>query len=162
MYNECRHILPGGHKCKAPALRGKVFCYHHTLARRPATNRVPETGPVRLASAEDSAGLIIAVNQVLREFGEGHIDRHSAGTFFYGLQVAASVLRKGSPNLDRGDVVREFCEDPTEGIIALEKTACDPEDCPTCEKRYECEDTQWKEDYRALIAELRKKDQDDD
>ena len=27
MYNECRHILTSGHKCKAAALRGQAFCY---------------------------------------------------------------------------------------------------------------------------------------
>jgi hypothetical protein len=33
MFNECRHILVSGQRCKA-ALRGQSFCYWHTTARR--------------------------------------------------------------------------------------------------------------------------------
>lgn len=163
MYNECRHILPGGRKCKSPALKGKVFCYYHTASRRSATNKVPETGPVLLSSVEDASGIAIALNQVIREFGKGHIDRFSAGTFLYALQIASSLIRKSAPGQGTADTIRELCEDPIEGIIALEKIACDPEDCQTCEKRRDCKDTQYKEpkvDYRAIIAEFQRDNPD--
>jgi hypothetical protein len=29
MFVECRHIMPRGAKCKAPALRGRPYCYFH-------------------------------------------------------------------------------------------------------------------------------------
>lgn len=34
MYMECRHILPGGDKCCAAAVRTKAYCYFHLLNRR--------------------------------------------------------------------------------------------------------------------------------
>src|SRR3954470_8249260 len=96
MYKECRYIRPGGYKCKAAALKGKVFCYYHTLSRRPLNKGIEETGMLFLPSVEDAAGVTIAINQVLRQFGKGNLDRHDAGTYFHGLQIAASLVRKTS------------------------------------------------------------------
>lgn len=165
MYNECRHIRPGGHKCRAAALKGQSFCYYHTAARRPATRRVPETGPVQLCSVEDAAGVKLAVDQVLREYGKGHIDWRSASVFFRGLQIAASLARRTPLEEKPGDSIREFFDDPTEGALAPENTACDPEDCPQCEKRRDCKITQYQEpklDYRAIIAEFERDNPDPD
>jgi len=164
MYNECRHILPGGHKCRSAALRGKAFCFYHVASRRPVTNRVPETGPLNLSSIEDGAGVSLALDQVLQQLSKGHIDRSLANTFLRGIQIANSIARKNAAKQRPGDTVRELCEDPSDGTIAPEKTACDPEDCAECEKRYNCKDTEFKEsdeDFRSLIAEFRRETPED-
>jgi hypothetical protein len=146
MYNECRHILPSGYKCKAAALKGKAFCYHHTLSRRPTNRGIAETGMLLLPSVEDAGGVTMGINQVLRQFGKGHIDGTQAGIFFRGLQIAASLVRKTSPDQRPGDTVREVCEDPIKGPIGPETTGCDPEDCVNCSKRYDCRDNQSRSD----------------
>jgi hypothetical protein len=96
MYNECRHILPGGFKCKAAALKGKAFCYHHMLSRRPARSGHGEHGTLMLPSVEDAAGVALSITQILSEFAKRRIDREDAGTMFYGLQIAASLIGKTS------------------------------------------------------------------
>jgi hypothetical protein len=146
MYNECRHILPSGYKCKAAALKGKCFCFYHTSARRPANATLLEAGILLLPSVEDAAGITLAVSQVLRQFGKGRIDGQQAGTFFHGLQIAASLVPKISPGQRPGDTVRETFEDPIKGTIGPEKMGCDPEDCLKCSKRYDCKDNQSQDD----------------
>src|SRR6476659_4553200 len=86
MFNECRHILTSGHKCKAPALRGKAFCYFHTAARRYSRISTTSAAPLLLPSTEDAAGVQLAINQILRSYSSKRIDRRQAGTYFYGLQ----------------------------------------------------------------------------
>jgi len=132
MHNKCRHILPSGYKCDAAALKGKVFCYHHTTSRRPANKHIVETGMLLLPSVEDASGVTLAINQILRQFGKGHIDRLDTGTFSHGLQIAASLVPKMSRDQRPGDTVRELFEDPIRGTIGPEKKGCDQEDCVKC------------------------------
>ncbi len=110
MFNECRHILTSGHKCKAAALRGQAFCYFHTAARRYANQRTTSVDPLPLPSTEDTAGVQIAINQVLRGLASHRIDSRRAGVYFYGLQIAARLARKSDEK--PGECVRETCEDP--------------------------------------------------
>ena len=81
MFNECRHILTSGHKCKAPALRGKAFCYFHTATRRYSRTSTTSAEPLLLPSTEDAAGVQLAINEVLRSYASKRIDRRQAGTF---------------------------------------------------------------------------------
>jgi hypothetical protein len=113
-------------------LKGKVFCYHHTTSRRPANKHIVETGMLLLPSVEDASGVTLAINQILRQFGKGHIDRLDAGTFSHGLQIAASLVPKMSRDQRPGDTVRELFEDPIRGTIGPEKKGCDQEDCVKC------------------------------
>lgn len=94
MFKECRHILPTGYKCKSPALRGQFFCYYHTASRRYAAISRTSAEPLVLPSIEDTGGVQIAINEVLRDFGARRIDRRQAGVYFYGLQIAARLARK--------------------------------------------------------------------
>jgi len=49
MFNLCRHIMPSGAKCHAPALRGKPYCYYHTrLHRFTAAPPIEVDGNLRL------------------------------------------------------------------------------------------------------------------
>ena len=145
MFNECRHILTSGYKCKAAALRGMAFCYYHTAARRYANGPNSAFGSLRMPSIEDTAGVQIAINQVLRGLGTHTIDRRQAGVFFYGLQIAARLARKTEDK--PAEVVRETCADTDEEILAPEKVKCEPPaDCINCSRRTFCEDFELYED----------------
>ena len=145
MFNECRHILTSGHKCKAAALRGQAFCYFHTASRRYENIRTTSAEPLLLPSVEDTAGVQIAVNQVLRSLASHRIDRRQAGVYFYGLQIAARLARKSDEK--PSESVRETCEDPIDGTLAAEKTTCEPPaDCVNCRRRDFCENFDYYED----------------
>ena len=91
--------------------------------------------------------MTIAVNQVLRVYGQRLIDRHQAGTFFHGLQIAASLVPKASRDQRSGDTVRKTFEEPNiRGTIGPEVEGCDPEDCAKCQKRFNCPESHFKED----------------
>jgi hypothetical protein len=140
MYKECRHILPGGRKCRAAALRGPAFCYYHTASRRLSVS-ISSAGAVLLPPVEDAASVQVAVNQVLHSLGERRISHREAGVFFYGLRIASGLARRAEPDPNPADTVRDLCDDPKEGIIGLEKTICEPPgDCVECPRRKSCKD----------------------
>ena len=139
MFNECRHILTSGHKCKAPALRGQAYCYYHTAARRYANTSTTSAEPLLLPSTDDAAGVQIATNQVLRALASHRIDRRHAGVFFYGLQIAARLAGKSEEKPT--ETVRETCEDADGHTLAPEKSTCEPPaDCINCRRHTFCED----------------------
>ncbi|MGA9585191.1 MAG: hypothetical protein WBQ95_07675 [Terracidiphilus sp.] len=151
MFNECRYILSSGYKCKAAALRGQAFCYYHTTARRYANISTTSLDPVLFPSIEDTGGVQIALNQVLRGLGAHRIDARHAGVFFYGLQIASKLARKSDEK--PGETVREICEEPADGYstmggpLAPEKTTCEPPaDCVHCHRRDFCEKFDYYED----------------
>jgi hypothetical protein len=150
MFNECRHILTSGSKCKAAALRGQAFCYFHTIARRYANGPNTSFDSLKMPSIEDTAGVQVAINQVLRGLGTRSIDRRQAGIFFYGLQIAARLARKSEQKLT--ETVREVCEEPIDGTLAPEKTTCEPPaDCINCRRQGFCEQF---EDWEGDVEEL--------
>ena len=91
---ECRHILPSGRKCHAPALHGKVFCYYHLRQRSLIERNRYRSSSVAIPPIEDRSALQIAIGEVLHAFADRKIDRHAAGLYLYALQIA-------SHNLDR-------------------------------------------------------------
>ncbi|HMG87498.1 MAG TPA: hypothetical protein VK574_17320 [Terracidiphilus sp.] len=137
MFNECRHILTSGHKCKAAALRGKAFCYYHTAARRYTNISTTSVDPLLLPSTDDTAGVQIAINQVLRGLASRRIDPRHAGVYFYGLQIAARLAGKSDEKPT--ETVRETCEDADGHTLAPEKSTCEPPaDCVNCHRRSFC------------------------
>jgi hypothetical protein len=139
MFNECRHILTSGHKCKSPALRGQAFCYFHSAARRYTNTSTTSVDPLLLPSTEDTAGVQIAINQVLRALASSRIDRRHAGVYFYGLQIAARLAQKSDEK--PSESVRETCEDADGYVLAPERSSCEPPtDCVNCRRRSFCED----------------------
>lgn len=140
MFQECRHILPSGYKCKSPALRGQSFCYYHNAARRLARISRTSAEPLIFPSIEDSSGVQIALNEVLRDLGAHRIDQKKAGVFFYGLQIAARLARKSDEKPSQ--TVREVSEESENGtLVAPEKTTCEPPlDCLYCHRREFCPD----------------------
>ncbi len=139
MFNECRHILTNGHKCKAAALRGKAFCYYHTADRRYATTSTAAVDPLLIPPIEDTGGVQVAINQVFRALASRRLDRRQAGVYFYGLQIAARLARKSDEK--PSESVRETCEDPEGYTLAPPKFTCEPPaDCINCRRRTFCED----------------------
>jgi hypothetical protein len=154
MFNECRHILTSGHKCKAAALRGKAFCYYHTADRRYATTSTASIDPLLLPNIEDTAGVQIAINQVFRGLASRRLDRRQAGVYFYGLQIAARLSQKSDEKPT--ETVRETCEDADGYVVAPEKATCEPPaDCVKCRRRTFCEDFElWESDVEELEERL--------
>ena len=166
MFKECRFILSTGYKCKSPALRGQYFCYFHNAARRYASIKTTSFDPLLLPSVEDTGGVQIAIDQVLRALATKRIDQRQAGVFFYGLHLAARLARK-STDQKPTETVRELSEEPGSNYpgaepslfpsqIAPEKTTCEPPaDCVSCRRRDFCEDFDfWESDVEELEERL--------
>jgi len=106
MFVECRHILPRGTKCKAPALRGNLYCYFHDkLGHYEQDGRRYEREPLFLPSLEDTRGIQMAVAQTLAAFGSGRIDARQTGLYLYGLQLATQ-LAAAAPEVPPQEMVR--------------------------------------------------------
>jgi len=121
--------------------------------------RTSSADPLLFPSIEDAAGVQIALNQVIRQFGAHRLDRKHAGVFFYGLQIAARLARKSDQKPT--ETVREICEQPSDGygegcILAPEKSTCEPPgDCVNCRRRDFCQDFEfWETDVEELEERL--------
>ncbi len=53
---ECRHIMPNGRRCRAAALRGKPFCFHHAKLHF-RSSFTPKPGKRAQLSVDDLSGL---------------------------------------------------------------------------------------------------------
>ena len=130
MCNECRHIMPNGRKCLAPALRGKPYCYFHTRLHRfaAAPPRAPDE-PLKLPIMEDRSAIQLALAQILDALGSSQLDPRRAGLFLYALQIA-------SQNVDRNvDIV------PITAVHSITRTSAGDElgpKTPTCPYPFEC------------------------
>ena len=119
----CRHILAAGRQCAAVALSGKNFCFHHNhlhVERRSSGLRshiappsptqsydlgtipVPEPVsrlPIALEFPEDPASILTNIYRVTSLLLAGHIDRPTANSVTYGMQVCLSALH-GKPLIE--------------------------------------------------------------
>lgn len=92
---ECRHILPSGRKCHAPALRGKSYCYHHTkLHFRRWGSREPRM--LKTRALEDPRSLQTAVAEALTALRSPLTDPKRAAVILYGLNLAKNLSRSVS------------------------------------------------------------------
>lgn len=83
----CRHTKADGSSCKAPALRNQDYCHFHLYLYTP-------THPLMMPVIEDAHSLQIAVQVVLRALLQGALDHKTCSTVLYGLQIAASNLKR--------------------------------------------------------------------
>ena len=153
MYNECRHIMPSGKKCKSPALRDKLYCYHHANLHRlsnPASRAATE---LPVPEIEDARGIQIALTQVLGALNSPYMDTRRAGLLLYGLNLAATLSsRVDVPSPSQS--VREVCnEDSGDVLLAPLVVTCEPpEDCcscpnwENCEKPYRADEDEFEDD----------------
>jgi hypothetical protein len=123
---ECRHILPRGAKCKAPALCGKVYCYFHDCLDRFGQDGQRDTRePLCLPSLEDAHGIQIAVTQILAALGSGRLDNRKARLYLYGLQLASQLLARLPEPWPDEMVLTLTCDDDGR-YIAAEETSLTP------------------------------------
>jgi hypothetical protein len=90
----CSHRRAGGEYCGSPRMRGSKYCYGHDrlLAAR--------TQDMELPPLEDANSIVLSLTKGLNAMMKGQMDLKSAGMFFYGMQIVASVMgrvRFGEP-----------------------------------------------------------------
>ena len=150
MYQECRHIKTNGQRCHAPALRGKPYCWFHMNLKRMHSPKLAESQRFQLPPSEDTASVLLGINQVLRHLSSPYADTKRAGQMLYALQLAARVIASiedlrpreyvrvlYSPENDEVDFSAAL-DNGTE-MLAPDKTICEPpKDCRTCPKQNTC------------------------
>jgi hypothetical protein len=145
MCNECRHIMPNGSKCSAPALRGKPYCYFHTrlhaFAARPVST--PDE-PLKLPILEDRSAIQIALAQVLGALGSSQLDPRRAGLFLYALQIASQNVERRQDILPITAV--HSITSSGEELGPKTSTCPYPFDCATCDVQDGCPDYEPEED----------------
>ena len=90
----CSHRRAGGDYCGSPRMRGSKYCYGHDrlMAAR--------TQDMELPPLEDANAIVLSLTKALNAMMKGQMDLKSAGMFFYGMQIVASVMgrvRFGEP-----------------------------------------------------------------
>ena len=82
----CQYIRLNDQPCTQPALKDNIFCRFHELVDHPLpTQQIP--------FVEDATTLQVALMQVIRSLQLGQINRATAGTILYALQIAAQNLK---------------------------------------------------------------------
>jgi hypothetical protein len=145
MYFECRHIMHNGARCHSPALRDQHYCYYHTRFHSLANPSDPtpepeEAEPLKLPALETRTAIQVAVSLILDALASSRIDRHDAGIYLYGLQVA-------SQNVDRKVDILPFKAveavylTPEGEELAPKLRVCEEWDkCANCELKETCRD----------------------
>ena len=99
MYPECRHIMPNGKKCAAPALRGTPFCYFHTNLHRIARRKSNPEDSIEIPALEDRCAIQLTITQILRALVKAEIDPRRGSLLLYGLQIASQNVDRRSSAL---------------------------------------------------------------
>jgi hypothetical protein len=96
MTPKCRHIMPSGAQCRAYALRGEPFCFFHSRLHQAAKQPVSLIDSFEIPLLEDRCAVQLTITRVLRALVSKTIDRHSASTLLYGLQLALQSVDRSS------------------------------------------------------------------
>lgn len=93
----CHHILPDGHQCGSPALRGEDYCYFHHPDRQPRPRkqrtRYPNPNPEMLAEIDSPEAIHQPLSSVLHALAADTISLYQAQTMIYALQRASNLAR---------------------------------------------------------------------
>ena len=128
MFHECTHMLASGRKCKAPAANGGSLCRHHGPRKH-----LVETAPFVLPEIKDQRSLLDAVIAVLEAASRRRIKRSEAGTFLFGLHLAARLMdRQHAP--DVAHFHQNYCCEAESCIPLPGPLLCDPHYEPTLEE----------------------------
>ncbi len=92
MYLACRHIKPGGQRCKSPGLRGSAFCYFH--ARLHSTSKPGIMDDIVLPVPEDSAAIQESLGTIFAAILSSRIDSKRTAQLLWGLQIASNNLSR--------------------------------------------------------------------
>jgi hypothetical protein len=118
----CQHIKVNGTQCGCPALRDHNYCYfhmrwHYKGAEVNAYFRQQKIAV--LPTLEDANSIQVGLAEVMRQLVEQIIDHKTAALLLYGLQTAASNVRRTS-----------FEPEPTQVVIDRERVASRPLGAP--------------------------------
>lgn len=94
----CHHVKTNGVRCGSPALRDEIYCYFHRIWRHQPDchpHRPDPNGALfELPLLEDANGIQLAIQQVLQALVSNKIDVRRAYTLLFGLQTAASNIKR--------------------------------------------------------------------
>jgi hypothetical protein len=137
------------------------YCYYHTRLHRlanpsrptpatgPASPPVPlpnATEPFKLPVLEDRTAIQVALSQILDGLASSKIDRHTAGLFLYGLQIASQNVERKHDILPY-KAVESVTHTRDDDELAPELRVCESSDtCSTCDLRDTCKDFEPAED----------------
>jgi hypothetical protein len=84
----CTHRRISGQYCGSPRMKGSKFCYAHDrlMAAR--------TQDLELPPLEDANAIVLGLTKGLQAMIKGQMDLKSAGMYFYGMQIVASVMSR--------------------------------------------------------------------
>jgi len=82
----CTHRRAGGQYCGSPRMKGSKYCYAHErlMAAR--------TQDMELPPLEDANAVVLGLTKGLQAMMKGQMDLKSAGMYFYGMQIVASMM----------------------------------------------------------------------
>jgi hypothetical protein len=140
MYYICRHIMPSGCRCHAPALSGTHFCYFHTrLHCKPDDHTSKFEQALTIPVLESRTAIQLALSQVLNAFGSKKLDTRQAYTLLYGLRIASQNFGRANDILSSGSVQSVTSSEEGDDL-APEKHICQQnDDCNTCPHSETCE-----------------------
>ena len=140
MCPECRHIMPSGRKCHAPALRGKSYCYFHIRPHRVAAKPAPVPAqPLNIPIPEDSTAIRRGLAQIINAMGPARLDPDRARLCLYALQIAMQNIAR-TPDIAPGQAVDSVTYSHTGDELGPIHRFCEPsDDCSACSEQKSCE-----------------------
>ncbi len=149
MKPNCRHIMPGGCQCQAYALTDEPFCYFHSRLHRAAKQPVSLIDSIEIPLLEGRCAVQVVITRVLRALVSKTLDRQTASTLLYGLQLALQSVDRRRWAIGFNSV--EAISQTPDG----DEIAADPDD-------EEVEDDEYDEDDQDDENEEGKEDDEDE
>ena len=109
--------MTGGCQCGAYALTGKPFCYFHSRLHRDARKPVSLIDSIDIPLLEDRRSIQLVITRVLRALVDKTVDRQTASTLLYGLQLAMQGVAHDHYDV-RFDCVKALSQTPDGDEIA--------------------------------------------
>jgi hypothetical protein len=111
--------MPSGGQRRAYALRDEPFCYFHAQLHRAAKQKVSLIDSFDIPLLEDRCAVQLTITRVLRALVNKTIDRQTASTLLYGLQLALQSVDRSSWAIGF-DTVKGLSQTPDGDVIALD------------------------------------------
>ncbi len=109
--------MTSGNQCHAYALRGEPFCFFHARLHRAAKQPVSLIDSFDIPLHEDRCAVQLTITRVLRALVSNTIDRQSASTLLYGLQLALQSVDRSDCAIGF-DTVDSLSQTPDGDVIA--------------------------------------------
>ena len=160
MYKLCRHIMPDGARCEAPALKGMPYCYHHDRLHRTTSRQAHRKKTLDLPPLENRTSVLMALSDVLAALAAGRIDANRAGRLIYGFQVAAQFAPSG--RTAAFNPVKSLTRTRSGDDLAPELWICtQDDDCASCPTLESCRHDRSRAARAALADENGSSDEED-